>query len=137
MRRTAVGEAFVDSNVLLYLISSDAAKADRAAAILKTGPTISVQVLNEFANVCVRRKALRVPEVREILAVLRLASTVVDVTLGVHEAGLALHERYGFSIYDAMIVAAAAEAGCTALYSEDLEHGQRVGGLTIRNPFRT
>lgn len=129
------GEVFFDTNVLLYLLSHDTRKADRAEELLAAGGVISVQVLNEFASVALGKKALDFDEVREILSVIRAACSVKPVEIETHELGLALAKRYRFSVYDSLIVAAASRAGCSVLYSEDLGHGQRIERLTIRNPF--
>ena len=127
---------FVDTNVLLYLLSGDQTKADRAEALLAARVVISVQVLNEFANVARRKMALEWPVVEQALVDLRRFADVRALTLATHEAGVALARRYQLSVYDAMIAAAALEAGCTTLLSEDFSAGQRVGGrLTVRNPF--
>jgi predicted nucleic acid-binding protein len=127
---------FVDTNVLLYLLSDDEEKADRAEALLAQRVVISVQVLNEFANVARRKLALEWPVVEQALVDLRRFADVQPLTLATHEAGVALAKRYQLSVYDAMIAAAALEAGCTALMSEDFSAGQRFGGrLTVRNPF--
>ena len=127
---------FVDTKVLLYLLSDDAAKADRAEALLARGIVISVQVLNEFANVSRGKLGLAWPQVKQALVDIRRFADVNPLTLQTHENGLALAERYQLSVYDAMIAAAALEAGCTTLASEDFSAGQRFEGrLTIRNPF--
>jgi predicted nucleic acid-binding protein len=60
---------------------------------------------------------------------------LATVTIETHECGLAITKRYGYSIYDSLIAASALNAGCVVLYSEDFQHGQRVDGLTVRNPF--
>jgi predicted nucleic acid-binding protein len=129
------GDIFFDTNVLLYLLSDDMAKADRAEALLAAGGVISVQVLNEFASVATRKKALDFSETRETLSTIRRACGVRTLDVDTHELGLDIAERYRFSIYDSLIVAAALRAGCSTLYSEDLQHGQTIEGLTIRNPF--
>lgn len=127
---------FFDTNVLLYLLSGESAKADRAEEVVAAGGIVSVQVLNEFAAVAVRKLRLRHDEVREILEPIRAVCRVVPLTVETHDRALFLAGRYGFSIYDASIAAAALLAGCSTLYSEDLQHGQRLDeGLTIRNPF--
>ena len=132
----SVAEAFFDTNVLLHLLSADVAKADKAEVLVAGGGVISVQVLNEFAAVATRKLALSWVEVRAVLLPIRAVCRVEAVTIQTHERGLALAERHRFPIYDAMIVASALLAGCGTLYSEDLQHGQRVGRqLTIRNPF--
>ncbi len=133
---SASDRVFFDTNVLVYLLSDDARKADRAETLLWEGGIVSVQVLNEIAAVCRRKLRLAWPEIREILAAVRAATRVEPLTLMVHEAGLDLAARYDFALYDAMIVAAALQAQCTRLYSEDMQHGQSVDGLTIFNPFR-
>ncbi len=133
----ASAKAFFDTNVLLYLLSADAAKADRAEDLVAAGGVISVQVLNEFASVAARKLGMSQAEIREILASLRAVCAVVPLTLEIHDRAMQLAERYGFAIYDALIVGAAREAGCDTLYSEDLQHGQVIdGALTIANPFR-
>ena len=128
-------DVFFDTNVLLYLLSNDTMKADRAEALLASGGVVSVQVLNEFASVAAGKKALDFTEIGEALSTIRAHCTVKPVDLETHELGLELAERYRFSIDDSLIVAAALRAGCTILYSEDLQHGQIIERLTIRNPF--
>jgi predicted nucleic acid-binding protein len=62
----------------------------------------------------------------------------VSITLDTHDAALKIAQQYGFGIYDAQIVAAAIEANCSTLYSEDLQDGQIIERrLTIRNPFKS
>lgn len=130
-------EVFLDTNVLVYLLSEDKAKADRAEAILAAGGTISVQVLNEFVSVGMRKAQLSVPEIRNCLAVVRAVCTVHPLDLETHEFGLDITERYGLSFYDSLILAAARQAGCSVVYSEDMQDGQVVDGVTIRNPFQS
>jgi len=129
-------DIFFDTNVLLYLLSADATKADLAEELLKDrGGIVSVQVLNEFVNVATLKLAMSFAEVREILSTLRTLCVVKPLEIETHELGLELAERYRYSIYDSMILAAALRAGCSTLYSEDFQHGQVIGSLTIRNPF--
>jgi predicted nucleic acid-binding protein len=125
---------FFDTNVLLYLLSVGA-KADQAEALLAVGGVVSVQVLNEFASVACRKVKMTWPEIREILATIRAICEVIPVTVEIHETGLAIAERYGLSFYDSLILAAAKQAECRRVYSEDMQHGQVVQGVTIRNPF--
>lgn len=127
--------AFFDTNVPLYLLASDAAKADRAEDLLSAGGTISVQVLNEFAAVARRKHAVPWPALQATLGVLRQVCRVEPLTLAVHDRALALAQRYGMTIYDATIAASALLAGCNILYSEDFQHGQVIDHLTIVNPF--
>lgn len=129
-------EAFVDSNVVLYLLASDASRADRAEQLLAAQPCCSVQVLNEVANVARRKLAMDWAEVRELLATVKALCDVRPLTLQSHERGVVLAGRYGFSVYDAMIVASALEAGCETLWTEDMHNGLLVENqLRIRNPF--
>ena len=130
------GEDFFDSNVVLFLLSADTAKADRAEQLLATGGTISVQVLNEFAAVASRKLRMSWSEIREVLAQVRAVCAVEPMTLETHERALRIAERYGLSIYDALIVSAALLANCKTLHSEDMQDGQVIERqLTIRNPF--
>lgn len=129
-------KAFFDTNVLLYLLSADSGKADRAEEVVAAGGIISVQVLNEFASVCMRKLGMSLVEIRDALTPIRTICSVVPSTELTHDHALQLAERHRFSIYDALIVAAARDADCTILYSEDMQHGQLIDGeLTLSNPF--
>ena len=129
-------QAFFDTNVLLYALAEDGWRTPRADVLLAGGGTISVQVLNEFAAVARRKLRLDWLVIAALLARARvLCSSVVPLTVEMHEAALVLAGRYQFSFYDALIVAAAQAAGCTTLWSEDMQDGMVVGELTIRNPF--
>ena len=126
---------FADTNVVLYLLD-DGPKADRAEVILGQGPRISVQVLNESLVNCRRKAGLGWEEAAAFLEGVRALCPVEDLSVQTHDVGRALAERYGFSIYDAMIVASALVAGCTTLWSEDMQDGLLVEGqLRIVNPF--
>ena len=130
-------DSFFDSNVLLYLASGDPMKADLAERLVAKGGTISVQVLNEIANVARRKMRMSWKETKSFLTTVQSLLPVVPVTVETHEAGIALAERYGFSIHDAMIVASAMLTGCDTLWSEDLQHGMAIDHrLRILNPFR-
>jgi predicted nucleic acid-binding protein len=129
--------SFFDSNVLLYLASADARKADRTEQLVAEGGAISVQVLNEIANVTRRKMSMPWRDVHTFLSLVRGLVSVVPLTIEVHDRGLNLAERYGLSLYDAMIAAAALDAGCSTLWSEDMHDGlvleQR---LRVVNPFQ-
>jgi predicted nucleic acid-binding protein len=128
---------FFETNVLVYLASGDAAKADRVEAAIASGGAISVQVLNELANVARRKMRMSWSDTHAFLAPLRGLLTVHPLVLEIHDTGLALAERYGFATYDAMIVASALHAGCDTLWSEDMQHGIALDeGLRIVDPFR-
>jgi predicted nucleic acid-binding protein len=128
--------SFFDTNVLLYVASGDATKADVAESLVAEGGAICVQGLNEMANVARRKMGLPWAEVRSFLSLFRGLLSIHPVTTEIHDDGLVLAERYGFSIFDALIVAAAQRADCHTLWSEGMQHGMRIGrGLHIRNPF--
>lgn len=129
-------DPFFDTSVLLYLLSSDTDKADRIETLLSAWGIVSVQVLNEFAVVALRKLKMPLSEVREILDTIRAVCAVEPLTIETHDRGLAVCERYRFSLYDSMLVAAALISGATILYSEDLQHGQIIENqLRVTNPF--
>jgi predicted nucleic acid-binding protein len=129
--------SFFDTNVLVTLASGHVSKADRAEATFAGGGSISVQVLNELANVARRKMQMSWDETHAFLDMLRGLLTVHPITVEIHETGLQLAERYGLSIYDSMIAASALLAGCDTLWSEDMHHGMKLDkGLRIANPFR-
>jgi predicted nucleic acid-binding protein len=129
---------FFDSNVLLYVASGDPAKADRVERLLGEGGIISVEVLNEITNVARRKMGMSWTETHTFLSLVRSLLPVEPLTIDVHETGLALAERYGLSVYDAMIAASALHADCDTLWSEDMQDGMTVDDrVRIINPFRT
>lgn len=129
--------SFFDTNVLLYLASGQTEKADRAERLLRDGGMASVQVLNEFASVARRKMALTWSETRSLLTSMRGLLEVVPLTLEIHDGGLALAERYGLSLYDALVAAAALIGDCDVLWSEDMQDGLHIDRrLRIVNPFR-
>ena len=129
-------DVFFDTNVVLYLVSEDEVKADRAEGLLAAGGVISVQVLNEFAAVASRKLRMSWMEIREALNLVRAVCQVHPVSVETHERALQVAERYGLSFYDALIVSAALLAGCKTLYSEDMQDGQVIERqLKVRNPF--
>lgn len=128
---------FLDTNVLIYAFAEGEEKAEAAEAALSAGGVISVQVLNEFTHVCSRKLKLSWAEIEERREVIKLlVSEITPITLALHDAAVALARAHQFSFYDAMIVAAAQNSGCTVLLSEDLHDGWASGGLRIENPFR-
>ena len=130
---------FFDTNVLVYVVGQKDHRTAAAEALLAGGGIVSVQVLNELASVARRKLAMTWEEIGEALAAIRtLCPTPVPLTVETHEAGLRIAAQYQLHIYDALVAAAALEAECTTLYSEDLHDGQIIDGrLTIRNPFTT
>lgn len=131
------GDAFFDSNVLIYAMVSGDSRRERAQQLIEQGGVISVQVLNEFAAVARRKMRMPWDDVIAALDAIRiLFPSPVSITVATHETALKIAQRYGFGIYDSQIAASALEAGCDTLYSEDLQDGQLIEGkLAIRNPF--
>jgi predicted nucleic acid-binding protein len=126
---------FFDTNILVYAQQSGARGA-RARELVAEGGVASVQVLDELANVLRKKLKRDWPEVFDVLADVRDAlDPPLPLTAETHEAGLALARDHDVAFYDALIVAAARDAGCATLYSEDLQHGRRFGDLTVVNPF--
>jgi predicted nucleic acid-binding protein len=126
---------FLDTNIIVYLMSGDVAKASKAESLIAGGGFISTQVLNEFTSVARRKLALSWAETEEVLQALKANLEVVPLTLAIHERAVVLASAHGLNIYDALIVAAALENGCDVVVSEDMQHGQMLMGLRIENPF--
>ena len=127
---------FFDTNVILNAFSQNDARGQVAETLLAAGGALSVQVLNEFVAVSRRKLDKSWKEVRRALEILRVfCAEPVSLTVETHKRAVHLAERYGYSIYDALIIAAALHVGARTLYSEDMRDGQAIGGLTIRNPF--
>ena len=138
------GIDFLDSNVLIYAFDRrDQCRCDVAQNLLAKGlreqtAIISAQVVQETLNVLMRRlqPAMSVPEARKVLDELLVPLWRIGPSAALYARGLVVQERYGFNFYDSLIVAAALEAGCTRLLSEDMQHGQQIEGLRVENPFR-
>jgi len=130
------GSLFFDTNILIYAVSGADARAAIAQRLLAGGGHVSVQVLNEFAAVARRKLKKSWKEVSEALDDIRsLCEPATPLTVGIHETALKIAADSGYNIYDALILAAAIDAGCDTLYSEDMQDGRKIGPLTIRNPF--
>jgi predicted nucleic acid-binding protein len=128
---------FLDTNVLIYLLSGDAAKAERAEALLREDAVVSVQVLNELANVLRRKLNFPWNEMSAFLEDILALAQIVPLDVEVHREGMRISRRYGLSVYDAMIVAAARAAECETLWSEDMHDGLVVDEkMVVRNPFK-
>ena len=134
-------EVFIDTNILIYLFDETAAaKRQRAESLVRqslangTG-CISYQVVQETMNVVVRKLGATPEEARQLLDDVLIPLWQVNPTPSLYRRGILIQTRYGLSFYDALIVAAALEAGCNRLYSEDMQHGQQIQQLTIQNPF--
>jgi predicted nucleic acid-binding protein len=132
---------FVDSNVLLYADDRSAGpKRDRARELIEevmssgTG-VLSLQVLQEYFSVATKKLGIPAAGARQRIELLSLLDVVI---LSVEDvlAAIDLHRLHQFSIWDALVIRAALNAGCRVLYSEDLQDGRRIDGLEIVNPFK-
>ena len=129
--------AFFDTNVLIYAFAKDDRRTKIAEALLAGGGVLGVQTLNEFVAVAVRKLGMSWEEVLEALSAIRvLFPSPVPLTVQTHDRALGIAGRYGYHIYDSLVIAAALEAHCNTLLSEDMNDGQTVEGLTIRDPYR-
>ena len=131
------GSVFLDTNVLIYVLAQNDPRGPRAEALLAAGGMVGVQTLNEFVSVARRKMHMPWKDVVEALDAIRvLCPSPVPLTISTHEAALKIAENHDYGIYDALVIAAALEAHCATLYSEDLQDGQVIARkLTIRNPF--
>lgn len=131
------GKAFFDTSVLVYVIFQDEVRGPIAEELLTTGGYISVRVMNELAAVARRKFHMSWTDIGEATTAIRaLCHPALPLTSETHDKAIELAGRYGYHIYDSLIIASALEAGCDVLYSEDMQDGQRITSLRIRNPFQ-
>jgi len=131
------GRRFFDTNVLVYAFAADDPRSARAEALIADGGVIGVHVLNEFTNVARRKLRWDWEQIEASLVVIEeLLGAARPLTTALHAHAVALARDFKLSFYDALIVAAAMDAGCEVLCSEDLQDGQKFGALTVENPFR-
>jgi predicted nucleic acid-binding protein len=135
--RTAMrAEPFIDTNVLVYALSLDPARGETAKAIVARGGVISVQVANEFIDVSRRKLRWAWEDVLAALDAIRgVLGKPVPLTDETHQLAVDISRRYRLSIYDGLILSAAKHARCDVLYTEDLQSGQTIEGVLVRNPF--
>jgi predicted nucleic acid-binding protein len=127
---------FLDTNILVYAFASDDWRGNQAEALVAAGGIVSVQVLNEFVNVCRHKIKLEWLKIESALQIIRdLSGAPLPLTVAVHEQAVALARDHSLAFYDALIVAAAMAAECPVVYTEDMQHGRRIGELLISNPF--
>ena len=126
-------DVFFDTNIIVYFTSEHGLKAKQSASLLAGSGVVSVQLLNEVANVMCRKTPRTWAEIAGFFAGIRRSANIIPITVEIQERAQA--ERYQLNIFDANIVAAAVLAGCTTLFSEDMHNGMVIDGLTIRNPY--
>jgi predicted nucleic acid-binding protein len=132
------GKTFLDTNIVVYLFSGDEPEKRAAALTLieQNNIVVSTQVLSELANTLSRKFGLSFDVVAQAVAEVRDACTVVPVMPDTITQALTLAQKYKYSYYDSLILAAALSAGCETLVTEDMQHAQLIEDvLTIRNPF--
>jgi len=135
---------FIDTNVFVYLFDeTDDRKRNTAESLIRAAlktrsARISHQVVQETLNVVTRKlpSPMTIADARRFMEQVLMPLWQVMPSPALYRRGLDIQARYGFSFYDALIVAAALQSGCTRLYSEDLQHGQQIEGLTIEDPFK-
>ena len=131
-------KAFVDTNILVYLYSAQEPEKRQIAmaAINQYDRAISTQVLSEFCNVCIRKLNFKISPVKKAILEICSACEIFTVDKPHITFALDLHEKYGYSYYDSLIIATALDGGCEYLLTEDLADGQVIEGkLTIKNIF--
>ena len=134
-------EDFIDTNIFIYLFDeTNASKRGRAESLVRISlqngsGCISYQVVQETLNVVTRKLGATHANARRMLEEILVPLWHINPSPALYRRGLQLQSDLGFSLYDSLIVAAALEAGCTRLYTEDLQHGQEIGRLEIQNPF--
>jgi predicted nucleic acid-binding protein len=132
--------AFVDTNILVYAADESAPTARKTQIarelLLQRGLCLSVQVLNEFTVNARSRRKLNLSVSEELEWIERwLLFPIQPMTSETFLNARLFHERYQVSHWDGLILAAAKNAGCVTLYSEDLQDGQSYDGITVVNPF--
>lgn len=138
-------ESFIDTNVFIYQLEAlDEHKSAVANSLIResiaTGKAcISFQVIQECLNTVLRKAEipLDATQTRSYLETVLAPLFRVPSTIELYHGALDIEARYRYGFYDSLIIAAALKAGCMRLYSEDLQHGQRIERLTIENPFLT
>lgn len=135
---------FIDSNVFVYLFDeTDERKRDAAERIVDSalqtrGASISYQVVQETLNVVTRKlpTPMTAEDARSFMEEVLAPLWRISPSPALYRRALEVQARYRYSFYDSLIIAAALDAGCTRLYTEDLQDGQKIEGLTIENPFK-
>ena len=129
-------KSFLDTNVLVYAFGDEVTRKAQAADLIEAGGVVSVQVLNEFVNVARRKLKREWDAIRQALDTIRIVlDPPLPISVALHLDALTIAERYGFNVYDSLIISAAKQAGCSVLYTEDLQDGQVIEGVRVHNPF--
>ena len=133
------GKIFVDSNILIYSIdNNDSVKQDIAKKIiteLSDNAVISTQVLQEFYNVVTRKLNCPKDKAKQLVKNISESFYVHKNSVSDILHAIEINMKTQFSFWDSLVISAAISEGCDVLYSEDLNDGQRVEELTIKNPI--
>lgn len=137
------GRFFLDTDVFAYSFDTTApAKARKAALLIRRAADsgqgiVSYQVVQEFFNIALRRfpQPMAMAEAEQYLITVFRPLLAIHSSPALYVEGLRIGAKHRFSWYDSLIVAAALEAQCETLFSEDLQHGREIEGLKIQNPF--
>lgn len=135
---TAIARVFIDTNILVYLLAREPGKSGIADSLLRDPArtrSISSQVLSEFANAARKKTSFSWLEIRYCIATFQETCNIQPVTEADIETALTITATYRYSWFDSLIIAAALRSGATTLFTEDMQHGQVIGGLTLINPF--
>lgn len=129
--------AFLDTNVVLYALGSEERKRTTARDLLGRQPTVSTQVINESSHVLRRKQGLSPADLARLLEDVIAIATIVEVGMPQIRKAWDIAARYRYGHYDSLIVATALSAGCSILYTEDMQHGQSIDGrMTLIDPFQ-
>ena len=128
---------FIDSNIFLYAFSDkDIFKQGISAKIVTKNHTISTQVLNEVSNNMIKKLNFSNQEIEKFISSCYLQYNIVDFSKKIFIKASRIRDNYNISYYDSLILSSAITSKCDILYSEDMQHNQKIEGLTIINPFK-
>jgi len=132
------GKCFVDSNIWIYSFADDdpirKAKADELIVGTRE-KVVSWQIVNETCAILVHKKGRDETFLRTVVTRICDSCEVVDFNASLLTAASHLRVRHSISFWDSLVVAAAIAAGCSTLFSEDMQHGKKYGRMTIHNIF--
>ena len=133
------GDSFIDSNIWLYAFMDESSPKHALAKTLieRNNVVLSTQVVNEVCNNLIRKAGYTESEIQQTIRNLAAVYPILDVTLPIIRQASVLRVAYRLSYWDSLILATAQDAGCSVVYSEDMQDGLRIGALTLRNPFKT
>jgi predicted nucleic acid-binding protein len=131
-------KVFIDSNVLVYLYSDTDYQKKRIAfdAINQNDCSVSLQVFNEFSNVCIRKLHKPIVEINAAISEIYAVCDCINIDLETVQEALVIHERFKYSYFDSLIITSALECKCEYLFTEDMQDRHLIDGLTIVNIFK-